>query len=190
MRELLWMYPKVVSDEYCDKIIDICKDLNLQDGVIGAMNQEEKIESVRRSQVAWVNDYEIHEMMYDLGMKINRDCFGFDLYPSSFNLNSIQFTQYSSDDLGKYDWHIDNGPNLPFPGGRKLSLILQLTDPSEYEGGNVEFRIGPETTEMPPEYKNKGTLIGFPSFALHRVTPVTKGKRNSLVSWMEGPSFR
>jgi PKHD-type hydroxylase len=72
---------------------------------------------------------------------------------------------------------------------RKLSLIIQLTDPSEYEGGDFQFDSDIPQPD-PAEIKQRGTVIVFPSFLRHRVTPVTSGVRRSLVSWVEGPKFR
>jgi PKHD-type hydroxylase len=73
----------------------------------------------------------------------------------------------------------------PRKARRKLSLVCQLSDPSEYEGGELQINTGEIFT---PE-KQKGTVILFPSYLLHRVTPVTKGTRRSLVLWIEGPAF-
>jgi PKHD-type hydroxylase len=82
-----------------------------------------------------------------------------------------------------YDWHIDLGPGKN--SSRKLSLSLQLSDSSEYEGGELEFMNVKEKTS-----REIGTLITFPAFLTHRVTPVTKGTRKSLVAWISGDSFR
>ena len=80
-------------------------------------------------------------------------------------------------------------PNSPV--FRKISVTAQLTDPEEYEGGDFEIKNLWGTMELPidPEVKNKGTILVFPSMLLHRVTPVTKGKRQSLVQWYNGPDF-
>jgi PKHD-type hydroxylase len=70
---------------------------------------------------------------------------------------------------------------------RKLSVVLQLSDPSEYEGGDLEIMNCSEPTQVK---KEKGLVTAFPSFMLHRVTPVTKGIRRTLVVWLTGPRFR
>jgi PKHD-type hydroxylase len=70
-----------------------------------------------------------------------------------------------------------------------MSIVIQLTDPSEYEGG--DFEIDSQYPQLPKEeIREKGSVLVFPSFIPHRVTPVTKGVRRSLVSWIEGPKFR
>ena len=85
---------------------------------------------------------------------------------------------------GHYDWHVDVGEQLQ--SARKLSLSIQLSDGSEYEGGDFRF-LGPTDAPAP---RARGSLIAFPSFVTHRVEPVTQGERLSLVSWISGPPFR
>jgi len=70
---------------------------------------------------------------------------------------------------------------------RKLSVVIQLSDPSEYDGGNLQFMLGNESENAK---KEKGMLYAFPSWVLHRVTPVTEGTRRSLVIWLSGPKFK
>ena len=70
---------------------------------------------------------------------------------------------------------------------RKRSLVLQLSDPSDYEGGDLEFFVSAEPT---PVERKKGLIVAFPSFVLHHVTPVTSGTRRTLVVWLSGPKFR
>ena len=70
---------------------------------------------------------------------------------------------------------------------RKLSLSLQLTDPSQYEGCDLQFQGGRRIETAP---RTRGALIAFPSYVLHRVTPITRGVRKSLVCWVSGPEFR
>ena len=90
---------------------------------------------------------------------------------------------------GHYTWHADFNPGTC--SLRKLVAIIQLTDPSEYEGGDVQFGIQDKhTKEWYTMNKLKGSLTLFPAFLCHNVTPVTKGKRISLVAWVTGPQFR
>ncbi|MDB2656544.1 2OG-Fe(II) oxygenase [Crocinitomicaceae bacterium] len=70
---------------------------------------------------------------------------------------------------------------------RKLSVTVQLSDPDEYEGGDLEFMINHKTVKAP---RKKGTIVVFPSFIMHRVTPITKGTRQSIVGWVSGPPYR
>jgi PKHD-type hydroxylase len=90
--------------------------------------------------------------------------------------------------LGEYTLHKDTF--LTFPGPhRKLSISVQLSAPDEYEGGDFEFMdVG--QPPKPINIRTQGTAIIFPSITYHKVTPVTKGKRYSLVGWYEGPEWR
>ena len=86
---------------------------------------------------------------------------------------------------GHYNWHIDAFPPDEKNMQRKLSAVLLLNDPSEYEGGELEF-------EGMPEFKleGKGSIVVFPSLIRHRVTPVTSGTRYSATCWALGPAFK
>jgi len=83
-----------------------------------------------------------------------------------------------------YDWHMDIGKGSL--STRKLSVSLQLSDPADYEGGDLELQY----REGGPASRAIGTVIVFPSYLSHRVTPVTRGERWSLVAWVHGPPFR
>jgi PKHD-type hydroxylase len=139
--------------------------------------------SKRRSKVFWLPKtdefLEIYKVFHELISKCNAEFYQFKLTEITEN---IQYTVYNSEDQGYYDWHIDMGPGK---ANRKLSLVCQLSEPSEYEGGELQINTG---DIIVPE-KEKGTVILFPSYLLHRVTPVTKGTRRSLVLWIEGPAF-
>ena len=89
---------------------------------------------------------------------------------------------------GKYKWHTDVGSKET--STRKLTAIVQLSDEQDYEGGDLEFGITDELGEN--NYvatKKQGSIIVFPSFLSHRVIPITKGTRYSLLTWMNGDSF-
>ena len=86
---------------------------------------------------------------------------------------------------GKYDWHMDVGPG-PVPSMRKISYSI-LLNPGEYEGGELCLYGGEKPEVMK---KTQGTLVMFPSYVLHEVTPVTKGERITLTYWMVGPKFQ
>jgi PKHD-type hydroxylase len=113
--------------------------------------------------------------------KINSIFYRFDLYGF---MEDMQYTVYASGG-DHYDWHIDAGSRTTCP--RKLSLSLQLSDPSEYEGGKLEFMNGKDVKVAD---RDRGLVVAFPAYRLHRVTPVTKGLRKSIVVWTTGPQFR
>ena len=109
----------------------------------------------------------------------------------NFTLNgydAFQYTTYNSEKKGNYGWHMDMnmGSKTDDCEPRKLSMTLLLND--DFEGGNFEIALGDQIdpTVLPAK---KGRALLFPSFILHRVTPVTKGIRRSLVIWCVGPKF-
>ena len=179
-----WAWKKELSSETCDKIIEESLNFDQQVGLTNASLTgtvtEAPPKSSRISKVRWVQN---NEFIYSLVVRYfnvaNRN-FGVDI-SSVFD---IQFTEYKGDEKGHYNWHIDSFTNNP-GYDRKLSLVIQLSDPSDYEGGVFSFFDG-----VPEEFKERGSIIVFPSFRPHRVEPVTKGLRYSLVSWIEGPSWR
>jgi predicted 2-oxoglutarate/Fe(II)-dependent dioxygenase YbiX len=91
--------------------------------------------------------------------------------------------KYSADRQDHYVWHTDamDGDSV-----RKLSFTIQLTDPTEYSGGDLEFM--PAITDK--RIKDQGTMTIFPSYMTHRVSPVTHGTRHTIVGWIYGPEFR
>lgn len=113
-------------------------------------------------------------------VQANHDIYGYDIL--GFN-EAIQLLEYGEGDF--YDWHMDFG-NKHF-SQRKLSVVIQLTDPKEYEGGELEFFKNGEHDFAP---KTQGTLIMFPSFMYHKVNTLKSGRRRSLVAWINGHPYR
>jgi PKHD-type hydroxylase len=144
------------------------------------------VTKIRRSEVDWINKNNETEWLFKkLGhivSSLNTQFYKFDL--TGFG-EALQLTNYDHSDQGMYGWHQDYG-SVGAPS-RKLSLVLQLTDPSEYEGGNLQIMTGGEPTNV---YKQRGLVTVFPSYIVHQVTPVTQGSRQSLVAWITGPEFR
>lgn len=144
----------------------------------------------RSSEIRWINpnDYNaklIVDLLWYYAREANKNAFGFDIT----YLPDIQFTKYTADTNGKYDWHCDTFWANPTTYDRKLSIVIQLSDSDDYEGGN--FELDHQYPQLPvDQIRKKGTVIVFPSFLNHRVTPITKGTRYSLVSWIQGPKFR
>jgi len=166
------------SKEECQTIINIAKNK----GLIKGTTKEES--DVRDSKISWL--YPIDDMDWvfrrvtDITLNLNERFFKFDL----FGLNEgFQFTNYEAPS-GKYGKHVDRGINMSV---RKLSISIQLTNPEEYEGGELYLYDNDKGTLMD---KTQGTLILFPSYVLHEVMPVTKGTRNSLVTWVTGKQFK
>ena len=166
------------SKEECQTIINIAKDKGLIKGkTIGESN-------ARDSKISWLYPSDNLDWLFrrvtDITLNLNERFFKFDL----FGLNEgFQFTNYEAPS-GKYGKHVDRAINTSV---RKLSISIQLTNPEEYEGGELKLYDGEEPIVMD---KTQGTLIIFPSYVLHEVMPVTKGERNSLVTWVTGKQFK
>ena len=144
--------------------------------------------SDRRSKIMWIEDKQIRYDVCDYIMKQNVMSLALDLYPFQCE---IQYAEYSADEEGHFDWHTDQDPFLTLDQQtkpcRKYSATMHLNDyGKDYEGGKFEVF----DKKIPDEYYKRGSLILFPSPLLHRVPPVTKGVRRSLVFFLFGPRFR
>lgn len=142
-------------------------------------------EKIRVTRTAWLAPGPETKWIYDRLQKVaralNDRVYQFDL--SGFSEN-LQYTAYHGSEGGHYDWHVDQGP---LQTRRKLSFSLQLSDPDRYEGCELQFFGGNRIETAPRE---RGTVIAFPSYVLHRVTPCIKGTRKAIVAWTTGPQFR
>jgi PKHD-type hydroxylase len=172
-------WKNLFSKEECEKIISIAKNKKIIKGITRGGASK-----VRDSNITWLyacDDMEwVFRRVSEVVLNLNEKYFKFDL----FGINEgFQFTNYKAPS-GKYGKHVDRGFNIPT---RKISISIQLTDPKEYKGGELYLYDSEEGILMD---KEQGTLIMFPSYTLHEVKPVTKGERNSLVSWITGNSFK
>lgn len=180
--------PDVFTSEECQKIIKLGLSLKLNEAVLGGndISQEENIKNIktRKSKLSWISWNEdtdwIFQKLYEYAAKVNNIHYQFDL--SGF-YEKIQFTEYESPD-GHYTWHTDGG-NKEF-SNRKLSMVVQLSNPQDYEGGELQIF----TDRVSSIEKKQGAVAFFPSYTPHRVTPITKGKRYTLVVWVSGPPFK
>lgn len=173
------------SDKELQTIIDIGEKYYKKEATVGGQEKDEDISRIRKSEVSWIDLNNETTWLYDqlayVTRQLNGQFFDFDLYGF---VEHMQYTVYRPDG-DHYTWHIDKGTLKGAP--RKLSIVLQLSDPSEYDGGDLEFFVSPEPIKA---RKEKGIIYAFPSWVLHRVTPVTRGTRRTLVVWVAGPKFR
>ncbi len=175
-----------------DRIVEYCESFELQNSTVSQDNPNID-KAIRISQVNFHNRNDDNAWIFDqlnFGVEdINNNFFNFDLYGYDY----FQYSQYKAEEAGKYDFHMDiftNEESFKMPLTRKLSLVLLLSEPGiDFEGG--EFQINTSTeSKLETLEMRKGTLVAFPSFIIHRVLPVTKGTRKSLVLWVEGPKFK
>ena len=172
-----WQYWHKAAD--VDAILDIASRETVTDATtFGGMNNEH-----RRSKVAWLTgNTDIMDMMWPY-VESASNIMGV----SVAAIADFQYTEYHGSQEAKYDWHHDVDWNKNDGRDRKLSITVQLSDPSDYEGGELVLHCGGEPVVMNNE---KGMISFFPSWVLHQVKPVTKGTRYTLVAWIHGPSFK
>lgn len=173
------------TPEECAAITEIAKKYTPVQGAIFSDGNIKSHMDIRDCGIVFLAPDELEWFYQKLSyytLEINNKFFKFDLWGFMENL---QFTQYVAPS-GKYDSHIDKAFGAQI---RKLSIVVQMSNPDDYEGGDLEILTSGE--EKPKKTKREiGTLIAFPSYTLHRVTPVTKGVRNSLVGWITGAPFK
>jgi PKHD-type hydroxylase len=182
-------YPSVFSDRQCDRIIEQAAGLASDAAHVGGGDGEtEHDDGIRRSSIAWIPAEEpfvwIHDKLAEVVRRANRR-YGFDLIGFT---EDLQFTEYEGAGAF-YTWHQDGlDGDL---AARKLSMVVQLSDGAEYEGGELEFfAVHGDGADVSPEWRSRGTVVVFPAFEFHRVTPLLAGTRRSLVCWVGGPPFR
>ena len=205
-----WYFKSAVPPKICDDIIKYglshSESLARTGGYGDRELTKDEIKDMKRkrnSDLVWLNDPWIYRELHPYIHQANRAAgWNFEWDRSE----SCQFTKYKLNQY--YDWHQDSwdkpydrkDPNNPEHGKiRKLSMTCQLTDGSEYQGGELEFDFRNYEPHMRDESKHrvqckeilpKGSIIIFPSFVWHRVKPVTKGVRYSLVCWNLGYPFK
>lgn len=194
--EYFCVWGNAFTPEECDTIIDMCELLEFEKGRVGGPKPEDVVpingelhSDTRDSDITWLNPTHendwVHKRFASLISRINHDKFQVDLD----GFDGFQYSKYSLDQ--HYDWHTDPIQNPPNPEmHRKISATLMLTDPKDYEGG--ELLLAPHGNNAKPLSikRERGDLVVFYSFVPHRVTPVTAGDRISLVTWAMGPKFR
>lgn len=173
------------SDDEIETIKSISKNYEMVDGITGNKTNL----SYRKSKVTWLPFNTDTEFIY---FKIINFVKAVNDKKWKFNISNLkdklQLAEYNGDESkeeqGHYDFHMDIGNSNM--STRKISVSIQLTDENDYEGGDLEIMTCREVVKAPRE---KGTIILFPSYFVHRVTNVTKGQRQSLVLWIHGAPF-
>jgi len=185
-RDLLsyYWFKEGFSKEECEKIREVAKSYELNEAsTFDNENSNIKDNSQRKSNIRWI-DYNnntswIYKKLEGYVMEANNNIFKVDL--TGFT-EPLQYTEYEGEGT-HYGYHIDIGPGKH---KRKISIVVQLSDPSDYEGGELEIQNGGTIVCD----KGLGDVFLFPSILLHRVNKVISGNRHSLVSWVGGPPWR
>ena len=221
LEHYMYTIPELFSPEEVDEIHEIAKNLQTEHGMTGmgkGMNADDPpnqpapniTEHVRKSTIKWIKDIPDHlRARIDEGMSIA--CGGANWPFELVEMQTLQYTIYEGSKNTKgdfYTWHSDDGIEGYEDGmKRKLSFVIQLSDPEDYEGGNFQWlelfhtldqiqrhektiNIENAIQTLPFSCKHKGSMFVFPSFVHHQVTPVTHGVRTSLVGWFLGYPYK
>lgn len=185
-----WCYWKsYFSPEICNQILHESLKLPSTDSTIGVEGKNNYPE-LRRSKIRFIQKSDpkftwLFDELWKMAIRTNDEWFGFQIS----KLDYIQLAEYSDEDFGEYKTHHDvfwmnNDPYYH----RKLTAVIQLSDPNDYDGGDLELL---ELAEYPnpKDIRQQGSVIFFPSFLLHKANPVTKGKRYSLSCWFDGKKW-
>lgn len=167
------------SEKELDNIVEYYRNLGLQKASIIGDTDKKSFRIAELHLIEYnLDSIWIYERLIKLVEKAN-EYFKFDL---DSIVEEPQFIEYKPG--AHIDWHMDRNPISAI---RKLNLSIQLSDPNDYEGGDLLFNRGDEVIKMP---RDRGSISFFPSFALHKVSPVTSGVRNSIICWITGPAFK
>jgi len=181
------VFPGALSNKFCDLICDVAKQYEEKDAEIAGYSVDK---SVRSSSIRWISEQKHPEINFILNNYVNivnRDRLGFDI---SYGALDYQYTEYKAENGGHFNWHIDCLYDNNAILDRKVTLCVHLSDPSEYEGGVFCLENIATPKFDVADFKPRGSVIVFPSYLRHCVTPITKGTRKSLVIWYNGPRFR
>ncbi len=175
----------IFTPKQCQMVINAGRSEPKQNGSVGGREGESQIDTeTRTSHISWIPFSKTPEMYKDIEKimkQTNGNHFGFDGMQIT---EMAQYTEYPEG--GFYDWHIDSDTNFVHePTVRKISMTLLLSPENEFEGGDLEL-----IKEGQPAKLKQGQAIFFASFIRHRVTPVIRGNRKSLVMWFGGTPLR
>ena len=197
-RELcnLVIIDEVFDSDEIDLILKNGESLKMNKSSTMGSSAEESVH-IRRSENGWLSSFDGDKHFNEVVRRVNDNIFGFQLHEDE-KQKAAQFTEYKGQDRGTYDWHVDAPLGVKDYRGfdtlskktswRKLSVILMLSDPESYDGGEVSI-LDPSAhiDECIQSFKlDKGSMVIFPSFVSHKVHPVTRGIRKTLVKWYEG----
>jgi PKHD-type hydroxylase len=175
-----------LSSEQVNALIESYDDASAVPAYLGSSGAHRIDVSLRSARIRWMNESDFHQQLlshlFTLAVVANRNCgWNFELRGMA---RRLQLTRYSSSNLDHFDWHMDWGADDL--GIRKISLVVHLSEPSRYKGGGLHLMTGRDPVAVEQQ---AGTVTVFPSFVLHRATPVVDGERYVLVGWAAGSPF-
>ena len=179
------LIPDYFSSDESEKVREYLRR-NCSMGEGGILSGNKSNSKIRISQVGWPSHEDNEFLFSKISTTVkyqNQKNWGFELGDKV----EWQLTHYTAAEFGFYQKHIDLNSNSNLEVERKLSITLQLSDPSAYHGGTLEF--GAVSHPSTKDCRQCGALLIFPSFLEHGVTPLLAGERWSLVAWFSGPNF-
>ena len=177
----------LLTPQQCDEFIKIGQN---EPKIKGTTHGKEIKQEYRKSIISWIpfpKAPPLYQIINEGIVRINTNYFGFD------NIQLTEQGQYAEySEGGFYNWHMDSSIKMaPMPLVRKISMTLLLSDPKDYEGGDLQIFGGNLFDSEKSKIRiERGHAVFFASFLLHRVTPGTKGNRKSLVMWFGGTPLR
>ena len=178
-----WVYAdNVFSKDECTKIINLFSSKLVQ----GTIGNNDKLKEIRQSKVHLIESSNkdnqwVFQRLVSVITQLNSQFFKYDLE----KIETLQFSEYDESYKGFYEKHIDMMHQSV--GFRKLSFTVLLSDPKDYNGGELVLHFDKDPSFTRQE---QGGIVVFPSYSLHEVKPVTKGTRYALVGWVWGPRFK
>mgnify|MGYP001160142248 FL=1 len=179
----------VFDDEVLKRIENFVSDKELNDALVMGSEYASDNEKIRSTKMIWMtsDDFsdellDVYEYISDLVRSVNNDLWGYNI----IGWEPLQYLEYWAEEKGRFDWHIDIPARRMKGNQRKVSFMIGLSDVSEYEGGYLQLRLGVDDRNIK---LGRGEIVILPSFIVHRVTTVTKGKRRVVSGWGSGPNF-
>ncbi len=165
------------SDEECQRVIGMARAFPAEEGRVEGGGAQQQFRSATVHFIPHIKETVwLYQKALDAAVEANEHHWDFDV--TGF-FQGLQLIRYEGSREDHYAWHMDIG--IGADTGRKISFVVQLSDPADYEGGELEMNSGKILT--PPNAR--GTVVLFPSFMLHRVKPVTSGVRWSIAGWVQ-----
>jgi len=176
----IWQFGQCIQPDKCQELIDHFRNsTNVMDAKIGDITNQ-VIHQHRKARLCWIPEQaSITLLLFTHGLIANfKGAWGFDIETSE----QTQVGEYLIG--GHYDWHRDEEFfNKEKGKHRKVSVVMQLSDPNDYEGGDLIL----DFSQQIPASRERGSVVAFPSELMHKVTPVTRGVRYSATLWLNGP---
>ena len=187
---MFYVFPRAIVPDVCERIIKDCQQNILKKATVYDYDKASSLDDpeIRKTSIHFITDKEnkINNLVWGFLREANKIQFNYDLE----YFQPIQFGEYKNG--GFYGWHQDQSNIDSSNEIRKLSLTLVLSDPDTFEGGELQFYNGdrPMEDKVKNDIRSQGTVIVFDSRDWHRITPVNKGVRYSIVCWTVGPNFK